>query len=300
MGWRVVSVSSVSKLDYKMDYLVVRNRESTTRIHLSEISVLIIESTAVSMTAYLLCELAKRNVDVIFCDEKRLPMMQLHRFYGSHDTSLKYRDQIKWNDGLKQVVWAEIIHAKIQGEISVLRSLYRQEAELLNSYLGEIQPGDITNREGHAAKVYFNALFGKDFSRSSDDVINSALNYGYSIILSVVAREVTANGYATQFGLFHDNMFNPFNLASDLMEPFRVFVDAKVFGMNMESFAHDEKMKIIDTLNDTITIAGQKQTLLNGIKIYVRSVFNALNENEILQMKFPVYELSVYESDSVL
>ena len=74
MSWRVVVISSVSKIDYKMDYLVVRNPEGTKRIHLSEISVLMIESTAVSLTAYLLYELAKRKIDIIFCDEKRCPL----------------------------------------------------------------------------------------------------------------------------------------------------------------------------------------------------------------------------------
>ena len=72
MSWRVVTVSSLSKLDYKMDYLVVRNTDGVKRIHLSEISVLMIESTAVSLTAYLLCELNKRKIDIIFCDERRL------------------------------------------------------------------------------------------------------------------------------------------------------------------------------------------------------------------------------------
>ena len=94
------------------------------------------------------------------------------------------------------------------------------EAELLQGYLEEITYGDATNREGHAAKVYFNALFGKDFTRTDDLLINTALNYGYSILLSAFNREIVLNGYLTQLGLFHDNMFNRFNLASDLMEPF--------------------------------------------------------------------------------
>lgn len=43
MSWRIVCISSVSKLDYKMGYLVVRNQEGLKRVHLSEISVLTIE-----------------------------------------------------------------------------------------------------------------------------------------------------------------------------------------------------------------------------------------------------------------
>ncbi len=168
MSWRVVTVSSNAKLDYKMGYLVVRTAESAKRIHLSEISVLLIESTAVALTAYLLCELSKEKVAVIFCDEKRCPIGSFVPYYGSHDTSLKIKNQTQWDKDVKAFVWAEIVRAKIRGQIAVLEENGRDGAELLKGYLTEIQPADTTNREGHAAKVYFNALFGMDFSRSQD------------------------------------------------------------------------------------------------------------------------------------
>lgn len=97
----------------------------------------------------------------------------------------------------------------------------KSEAKLLRKYIEEIEYGDATNREGHAAKVYFNALFGMDFTRTEENSINAALNYGYGILLSAFNREIVMNGYITQIGLFHNNMFNQFNLGSDLMEPFR-------------------------------------------------------------------------------
>ncbi len=90
MSWRTVVVSSSAKLDYQMGFLVVRCNE-TTKIHLNEIGVLIIESTAVSITAYLLSELSKHKIKVIFCDEKRNPSSELVSYYGCHDTSAKVR-----------------------------------------------------------------------------------------------------------------------------------------------------------------------------------------------------------------
>ena len=90
-----------------------------------------------------------------------------------------------------------------------------------------------TNREGHAVKVYFNALFGNGFSRTLDCFENAALNYGYSILLSCFTREIVCNGYLTLIGLFHDSQDNPFNLASDLMEPFRPIVDRIVLKMEL-------------------------------------------------------------------
>ncbi len=297
MSWRVVVVSSNSKLDYKMDYLVVRRADSIKRVHLSEISVLLIESTAVSLTAYLLCELARRKINVVFCDGKRMPFGAFQPFYGSHDTSLKFRTQINWNDSVKQFVWAEIVRAKITGQIAVLEKAGRGNGDLLKGYLTEILPADATNREGHAAKVYFNSLFGMDFSRSQENNINAALNYGYSIILSCVAREIVACGYSTQLGIFHNNMFNQYNLACDFMEPFRPFVDQSVASMNLEIFGHAEKMELVQILNRTVRINGQSQYMLNAIKEYVKSVFESLSENDISLIKFPEYELQIYEND---
>lgn len=299
MSWRVVAVSSNSKLDYKMNYLIVRNAETIKRIHISELSVLLIESTAVSLTAYLLCELAKRKIDVIFCDEKRCPLGSFVPFYGSHDTSLKFRNQINWKSDTKAFVWSEIVRAKIYGQLSVLNAENKANTELLKEYIAQIEPADATNREGHAAKVYFNSLFGMDFSRSVENNINAALNYGYSIILSVVSREIVSNGYSTQLGIFHDNMFNRFNLSCDLMEPFRPFIDYTVCRMPLSQFDHYEKMELVKCLNNFIKIDGKNQYMLNAVKIYTKSIFEALNENDISLIKFPEYELQIYENNVV-
>ncbi len=290
MSWRIVVVSRRAKLDYQMGYMVVRNEE-ITKIHLGEISTVLIESTAVSLTACLLSELMKKKIKVIFCDEKRNPSSELVSYYGSHDTSNKVRCQIKWLPETKEAVWTEIVSEKIRKQKELLEYLGKEESELLSSYIREIQWNDETNREGHAAKVYFNALFGMSFTRTADILENAALNYGYAIILSAFTREITANGYITQLGLFHDNMFNQFNLASDLMEPFRILVDKKVAAMKLEEFTHQEKMEIVNLLNQEVRIDGKIQYVNNAVKIYCKSVFEALNDNDSSLIRFYSFEL---------
>lgn len=290
MSWRTVVVSSSAKLDYQMGYLVVR-KDTTTKIHLSEINTVLIESTAVSITGALLSELTKKKIKVIFCDEKRNPSSELVSYYGSHDTSAKIRKQLDWTKEGKQAVWTEIVADKIRKQEETLRYFERDEADMLHSYLEELEFGDVTNREGHAAKVYFNALFGKDFTRSADIITNAALNYGYSIILSAFNREIVANGYLTQLGLFHDNMFNPFNFASDLMEPFRPLVDREVFQMQSKVFEHEEKMQLVNLLNQEIVINERMETINNAIKLYCHSVFDALNDADVSLIKFYKNEL---------
>lgn len=283
-------ISRSAKLDYKLDYLVVR-QEEITKIHLSEISVLIIESTAVSVTASLLSELTKRKIKVIFCDEKRNPSSELLPYYGSHDTSAKVKKQIAWSKEVKAYVWTEIVTEKIRKQRDFLKKLGKEEYGLLDDYVRQIENGDSTNREGHSAKVYFNALFGMKFTRTSDTPINAALNYGYGLVLSAFNREIVANGYITQLALFHDNMFNQFNLSSDLMEPFRILVDKRVVRLQPEKFEHEEKIFMVDLLNQEVTIDGKKNYINNAIKIYCRSVFDAINEKDISLIRFYKDEL---------
>ena len=290
MSWRIVVISKRAKLDYQLGYMVVRNEE-VTKIYLGEISTVLIESTAVSITTSLLAELTKKKIKVIFCDEKRNPSSELIGYYGSHDTSNKVRKQIQWNCSIKDAVWTEIVTEKIRKQKELLEYLGKEESGVLQSYLNEICWKDETNREGHAAKVYFNALFGLSFTRTEDSLVNAALNYGYSIILSAFTREIVAGGYITQLGLFHDNMFNQFNFASDLMEPFRILVDREVVNMSMTEFAQDEKMRLVDILNQEVVIEKKKQYVNNAIKIYCKSVFDALNENDSALIRFYKFEL---------
>lgn len=283
-------ISRRAKLDYQLGYLVVRSEE-ITKIHLGEISTLLIESTAVSITTALLSELTKKKIKVIFCDEKRNPSSELVSYYGSHDTSVKVRNQMGWGSEIKRTVWTEIVTDKIRKQAEVLTSWKKKESEMLYQYIEEIAYGDTTNREGHAAKVYFNALFGMDFTRTEDNSINAALNYGYGIILSAFNREIAVNGYITQIGLFQDNMFNPFNLGSDLMEPFRPIVDHKVKMLEPQQFEHAEKMEVLSILQQEVIIAERKEYVNNAIKIYCRSVFDALLDNDVSLIKFYKSEL---------
>lgn len=286
MSWRVVVIESQSKLDYKMGYLVVRSLD-TKRILLDEIAVLIIENPAVSLTGILMEELIVRKVKVIFCDTKRNPIAELIPHHGSHDSSAKIRVQITWNQIAKDNIWRDIVSEKIRKQADFLLEIGREEqAMMLSEYTGQIELADATNREGHAAKVYFNALFGMDFTRSADTPINAALNYGYSMILSAFNREVCANGYLTQLGIFHDNMFNHFNLSSDLMEPFRVLVDRMVYRMQPTEFGKEEKHEMWKLLDQKVKIDGQNQFVMNAIKIYTKSVLDAINEGDSSEMKF--------------
>ena len=291
MSWRVVVVSSRSRLELKLGYLVVRGTE-VKRILLDEISVLLIENTGCVMSVSLLEALWEHKIDVIFCDSHHLPSALLVSLYGNYESSARLTSQIAWDNEIKDLVWAEIVRDKIRKQADVLGFSGNSEAkEKLLFYASEIQPGDSSNREGHAAKVYFNSLIDHSFSRKQPSYLNEALNYGYSIVMSAVSRTIVSAGYNTQIGIFHHSVFNQFNLASDFMEPFRPLVDMKVLSLPIdEALTTESKMIIVGLLNETVVIKGVKATVLAAIEVYVRSVLEALEEKDISRVAFYEFE----------
>lgn len=286
MSWRTVVISNRCKLDLKMGFMVVRGEE-IKRVFLDEIAVLLIENPAVALTGCLLEALVEKKVRVIFCDEKRSPFAELSPYHTAYDSTRKIRIQNGWDEDIRGAVWSAIVSEKIRNQSEFLRELEKErEAGLLSSYLGQVEKYDASNREGHAAKVYFNALFGMEFTRSADNPINAALNYGYGLILSAFNREIAATGYLTQIGLFHTNVFNPYNLSCDLMEPYRALVDRRVLKGAPTVFGKEEKHALLGILHEEVWIAHTTQTVLNSIKIYCRSVFEALNEGDASKISF--------------
>ncbi len=277
MSWRTVVISQRCKLDYKMGYLVIRN-DAVQKIFLKEIAVLIIEDPAVSMTGVLLEMMTEQKIKIIFCNARHLPMGELVPYSSNVLSAQKIREQIQWEEGRKISAWLMIVEEKLKKQIEHLELLgLKKELEMIRGYLEELRPEDPSHREAHAAKVYFNAVFGMDFSRSKETFINAALNYGYTIIMAAFSREISATGYLTQLGLNHRSVFNAFNLASDLMEPFRVLVDRAVLKLEGEEFGKEQRHCLAGLLGEQILFDGEKQTVLNAIRLYARSVFDFLN-----------------------
>lgn len=283
MSWRTVCITKRCKLEYRMGYLLVRDEE-ITRVHISEISVLIIENTAVSLTVNLLQRLSEAKIKVIFCDDKHNPCTELLSYYGSHDSSRSIRSQIAWSRDIKGRVWQHIVEEKIRNQArNLLLCGHESENLLLKSYAEMVEFNDESNREGHAAKVYFNTILGGEISRDEEHPINSALDYGYSLLLAAFNREISANGNLTQLGIWHGNVHNPFNLASDLMEAFRPLVDYYVLQMQLTDaleLSAEHKHELLKIFELQVEINGCKYRLLHAIAIYVKRVLDVLNAED--------------------
>lgn len=283
MGWRTIVVNTHSKLSYKNNHLIFKSSRQQEIIHLSEIDVLLLETTDITITTMLIKRLVDENILVLFCDDKRLPIGKLLPFYARHDSSLQLTRQLAWSSEQKINVWTEIISQKILNQSLNLKLVgFEEKSESVMRLHEALEPYDPSNREGHAARTYFNALFGNSFTRELDTDVNAALNYGYTLLMSIFAREVVRCGCMTQFGLKHANQFNDFNLASDLMEPFRPLVDQIVYEYRHEKFS-TIKRSLFSLFSDKYSYGNKEMFLTNIVSDYTKKVVKNLN-NDIQEL----------------
>lgn len=279
MGFRAVCIENRCKCSYQSGYLVVTNADTTTKIHLSEIASLTFCTTQVYVSGYLMSELAKNKIPVVFSDEKCNPIAESLPLYGAHNCSGRVADQLEWTLPSKKRVWQQVVRHKIGAQAELLElDGHDREAKILRSYREDVRSGDTTNREAAAAAVYFPAIFGDGFSREQDSAINASLNYGYSVLLSKVNREVVSRGYLTQIGINHRGELNQWNLSCDLMEPFRPYVDYTVLYSGLPELNTQMKRLLIDMMNREVRYKDGNYKVSSVTSLYVLDCLEALGK----------------------
>ena len=277
-GWRTIIINKHASLSYSENNLVVKTDSVKNSIPISQIKTVLINTGEVSLTARLVCELNACNVKVIFCDSKHLPCCETVGYHNCGSAPGKIRTQLVWSEDSKDRAWTKIVRQKIMSQYSVLKRNDIENAEMLKEYADHIDPEDPITAEAHAARVYFSALFGNDFNRRTDCIINSALNYGYAVLLSDVSRCISAHGYLTEIGLHHSCYNNPFNLSCDLMEPFRAYVDDFVYNNSPEEFNADYRKKLVEISIGQVLYNRRRMDMQTAIDMYVNDVLNELSD----------------------
>ncbi len=283
MAFRVVKVNSRCKLETSLGYLVCRT-DKEIRILLDEISVLIIENQQACLTSALVSELMLRKIRLVFCDKQHNPQGEVEPYHGCFDKLAKIKIQTSWKKQIKDLLWKKIVVHKIGMQANVLRlRLENRVYNTLLKYMGEVLEGDTTNREALAAKAYFSALFGNQFDRNDDfNPKNVFLNYGYSLILSGINREIAGFGYLNQLGIHHIGEQNPFNLGCDLVEPFRPFVDFRVAKADLDF--NNYKTNLLALLSEEIKFGGKNMILSNAFRPWVQACLSFINEKSTLPL----------------
>ena len=277
MGWRSVIITQHAKLTYSMQMMIVQTRDGINQIPIEDINLLLVSTTQAVITSALISKLAQNQTKVIFVDEKDNPVVETAVYYPGARSMAKLKKQFNWDEHLKELLWTRIVSQKIKNQIAVLDN-YHLNKDDVQSELDQLEINDESNREAIAARKYFMLLFDKNFVRRDTSAVNAALDYGYAILLSSFNREIVMNGYLTYFGIHHCSQENQFNLASDLMEPFRPFVDYWVKAHEkIKELTPDIKYGLVELLSLEIKFNGKKTLLTNAITVYVRECLKFLS-----------------------
>ena len=260
---RTLSFSRPCSLSLKNCQMEIRMKDDPNFIRtipIEDIGYVLLENQQISISMPLLNALADNNAAVIVCTDKMMPNAMLMNLDSNSIQGEKYRDQLMASEPLKKNLWKQTVEAKIRNQAALLDKLDK-DGSLLKPYWQNVKSGDSDNREGVAAKAYWDALFGGDFIRfRAGDSPNEMLNYGYTVLRAAVARALMGSGLFPAFGIYHRNRYNAFPLADDVMEPYRPFVDEIVFDLyangetelNRDVKAEILKLLYVDTFFDSI------------------------------------------------
>ena len=276
MPFRNIFISKPSYLSIDRGQLVIRQGVNNYTANLEDLSTLVIENRESTITAYTISQLAENQIATYVCDARHIPNGVLLPFC-CHSRHLKaLSSQISMSCNLKQQLWQTIIKNKIDNQAFVLHAYKKENIEMLQHYVNQVEIGDCTNIEARAAMCYFDSLFDKNtfgvaFSRKDDCFVNDALNYGYAIVRGMIACTLVAFGYEPSLGLFHSSELNAFNLADDIIEPFRPFVDLYIFKLlkKYTQLDSDCKQKIFSLVEYEIKIDNEKFNLSTAIERYI-------------------------------
>ncbi len=282
MGYRNIKIEGNRKLHIENQQLVIESG-TEVKIPLEDINSVLIENQAVTISTYILQKFADLGIALYVCDEKHLPngvLLPMVR-HSRHYKLMKC--QIEAGKPLQKRLWQQIIIQKIMNQSLCLEFSKKEGAEELRRMCREVQSGDKTHVEAKAASFYFRKLYGMNFTRGDDHIINAALNYGYAILRGMIARSIVCYGMEPSIGIFHRSELNSFNLADDVIEPFRPIVDLYValkFDISQTECVLTPEIKrgLYGVVNYEMLIKGEKRILNNCIDSMVVSYSSALQE----------------------
>lgn len=292
MAWRVIGISNPAQLSAKDHQLVVKQGE-TVSVPIEDIDALVIDSYGITLTTTLLTELATSSTTVVICDDKHLPASVLLP-YSQHSRQAKAsRQQLAISQPFKKQLWQKIIIRKILNQAAVLDKFNYDNTALLE-LTSKVYSGDSTNRESLAARLYFSKLLD-DATRRKPLWYNAALNYGYAMVRSHIARHLAARGLVVSEGIFHRSELNSFNLADDIIEPFRPLVDNYIVGqlapLHMgdpdASLSKLDRERIVDILNIRVIIDDKKYSLKHAVERTVESFVQSIEAGESSLLELP-------------
>ena len=294
MLYRSIYIGNPAYLKLKDKQLKVTDpetKEEKGSVPIEDIGLLMLDHYQITLSHQLIQELMKNNVILISCDERHLPLAGMLPFSGNTLFSERVKTQIEVSEPLKKQLWKQTVECKIQNQLKVLEQLGKYAAPMYE-YLKEVKSGDTTNMEGIAAQHYWKYLIDNNFLRDRfGDYPNPFFNFGYGVLLSIIARALVDTGLLLVLGIFHRNKYNPYCLASDIMEPYRPIVDLLVMKWlqlhpEKQSLDKESKTFLLQIATQDVNIEKLVRPLIVGVKMTASSLLKCYT-GEKRQISYP-------------
>ncbi|WP_068448975.1 type II CRISPR-associated endonuclease Cas1 [Caviibacter abscessus] len=286
MSFRQVLINEQAYVHYELDSLIIENDKKELKIPINDIAIIVFESNEISISTRLISELSLKNIIILLCDCRHMPVSYLLPFGNHYRIPLVHKLQIEQTDELKDYIWEKLVKGKIKNSrlVMEIENASKDIINMMKVYESEIEGSDESNREGTAAKVFFNYLYGKGFNRREiEDSINKALNYGYGVFRSAITRLLCTYGFTAHIGIHHNSMQNAYNLSYDFIEPYRAIIDYYVynhlyyFDGNCE-LQTEVRKELICLLNAKVRYNKREYTVLYSMELLIKSYLSLLEE----------------------
>lgn len=291
MVWRSIVISQPAKLKREHFSLVIEQSQSA-RVPFEDIAVIVLNNREIMLTHPVLSACAEYGIGLYSTGDNHQPNGVFLPFLSHSRATRMMRLQLNLDKPQAKRAWAEIVKSKIRNQAICLKMAFPSpspspkgrcgvsvaDVERLESYASRVRSGDVENMEAQASSYYFPQLFGKGFHRAQDCWVNAALDYGYAIIRGAIIRGLVAHGFQPNIGLFHRSEQNAFNLADDLIEPYRALVDLHVFKhINPHTpkeaeLTSTDKVALVALLNVDVRMPRGNTSVLNSIEQAVESL----------------------------
>lgn len=285
MAFRTVVIANEAELHVRAGQLLAC-ADSVVSIPTEDIAVLILESPRARVSAAALALLAEAGVAVAVCDSKHMPagiLLPSNR----HSRQLAVtRNQLSATVPQKKRLWQQLVKAKIRNQAQCLRILGIPGGDRMRDYASQVQSGDTTGLEATAARFYFRRLL-KGARRHGGSRLDGSLDYGYAIVRAAVARSLAAHGLYPAIGIHHDSQLNEFNLADDVLEPFRPFVDLAVVHDDLDVEERAGRAALVDVLNTRCELLGRQHSVLTAVESVVVSLAQSLVSKDHTRLTTP-------------
>ena len=289
MGFRTLEISRPADIHIKEGQMEITSSDGLVTVPVEDLNLVMLHGANIRLSSMDLSILSINKVAIITLDDKYLPTAIVLPFDGHARQSQMMHAQAAVSQEQYLDLWVQIIRQKISNQAKALSILGFEGAEDIAKYADGLNANNVDNYEALSARDYF-SFYNEGLNRRGEDPMNSRLNYGYAVIRSYIARSLVVAGFHPAFGIHHDNQLNAFNLADDLIEPYRAMVDLAAqenIGSDVE-LSKQERRAMALVLHNACVIGGAKVNIMTAVDNMVESLKRIILDKSDEKLELPV------------